>query len=300
MKKTFQKIVSLLLTIVMFTGIMPISAAQTSENGITAGDNDFLEFDDWIANNTFAEPNPFATTSMMSINSIDSLGYGSNGKFIAEPQAIEFDSTPISNRVQLEAIGRTQLVAAAGAEQLKDYHLNGKYHLIADIYLSGVEWVPIGNNNQPFTGTFDGQGHVINNLTITGERQYSGLFGYINSATIKNVGLENTDINVSRSSSSSANAGGISGQVSSSTISNCYNTGNITVTSSYYGSYAGGISGSGGIISNCYNTGIISAYSSSSAPSSSLAGGISGSGDAISNCYNTGNISASSTNTNTP
>jgi len=88
-------------------------------------------------------------------------------------------------------------------------------------------------------------------------------------------------------------AGGIVGSTSvNSTIENCYNTGEVSVTSSStYGAYAGGIAGFGSVIIEiCYNTGGISAKSLGNA----YACGIGGSAGAatIKNCYNTGDISA--------
>ena len=50
--------------------------------------------------------------------------------------------------------------------------------LQADIDLNGVAWTPIGTEEKPFTGTFDGQGHTISNLKLTGE-EYVGFFGYV-------------------------------------------------------------------------------------------------------------------------
>lgn len=62
-----------------------------------------------------------------------------------------------------------------------------------DIDLSGYsDWTPIGRSNtHPFVGTFDGQGHTINNMTINNsnpndEKEW-GLFGRVQDATIKNV-----------------------------------------------------------------------------------------------------------------
>lgn len=80
-------------------------------------------------------------------------------------------------------------------------------YLENDINMSGVGMRPIGspandvtkdkNASNYFAGTFDGQGHVIDNLVIeqdagTGEKGefvVTGLFGIIRSATLKNVVL---------------------------------------------------------------------------------------------------------------
>jgi The GLUG motif len=71
--------------------------------------------------------------------------------------------------------------------------LSGNYCLVNDIDASGVVFVPIGTLSFPFTGTFDGQGHTVNWLTISSSAQYVGLFG-VNSGIIRNVGLTNAII----------------------------------------------------------------------------------------------------------
>ena len=71
---------------------------------------------------------------------------------------------------------------------------------------------------------------------------------------------------------------------SSSTVTNCYNTGSVESS----GSYAGGVVGSlDGTVTNCYNTGSVSG--------SSLVGGVvaRASSSAVTNCYNTGSVESS-------
>src|SRR5882757_5587194 len=55
----------------------------------------------------------------------------------------------------------------------------------------GAGFMPIGSNTAPFTGTFDGLGHAISNLTINlPSMNYVGLFGVLGSAgVIRNTGL---------------------------------------------------------------------------------------------------------------
>jgi len=117
------------------------------------------------------------------------------GQFIAKIDPPIAGSIPISNRNQLAALGRTQQEANAGSRDLKEYHLDGTYHLVDDVDLSDAEWTPIGDYVNRFKGTFDGQGYVIYELNIS--RQYfAGLFGYVENATITNVGLEETQIDI--------------------------------------------------------------------------------------------------------
>jgi len=78
------------------------------------------------------------------------------GNFTTEIDSPAMGSTPISNRTQLEAMGRTQQAALMGPKYLKEYHLDGTYHLVDDIDLSGAEWIPIGDPANSFRGTFDG------------------------------------------------------------------------------------------------------------------------------------------------
>ena len=87
-------------------------------------------------------------------------------------------------------------------------NLSGRYLLTADIDLNGIEWTPIGafvmgggeegevpDQNAAFTGTFDGQGHIIRNLTIHQPEGWAlGLFGCIANAEIGNFTLENAAV----------------------------------------------------------------------------------------------------------
>ena len=87
-------------------------------------------------------------------------------------------------------------------------NLSGNYVLTADIDLAGMEWVPLGSfipgggeegevpdMNAAFTGTFDGQGHVIRNLAINQPEAWAvGLFGCAANAEIGNFTLENASV----------------------------------------------------------------------------------------------------------
>ena len=80
-------------------------------------------------------------------------------------------------------------------------NLGGNYILGQDIDLAGTNWDPIGgwisyDNNTPFTGTFDGNGYKIKNMTINRPTEdYIGLFGYVERGTIINLGIEGGTIN---------------------------------------------------------------------------------------------------------
>ncbi len=159
-------------------------------------------------------------------------------------------------------------------------------------YNDGQGWEPIGtDSSKPFFGSFDANGHTVTGLYcyLSGSGvQYAGLFGY-NQGFIQNLGLVDGNISVKAARSC---AGSVSGS-NSGTISNCYNTGSVSATTtSPTFSYAGGIAGyNSGIIGSCYNTGGVSATTTASGDCNSYAGGIAGQGNAD-NCYNTGSVSA--------
>ena len=157
-------------------------------------------------------------------------------------------------------------------------------------------WVPIGNYTTKFTGTFDGDGHEVSNMTVlmnsTSGDVYAGLFGLISGGSIKNTGVTG---NVYAASSSDVDAGGLAGN--SDSITNSYATGNVyaySSSSSYSITRAGGLAGCSDGITNSYATGNV--YVSSSSSNYTYAGGLTGGSysSSIINSYATGNVSASS------
>ena len=173
-------------------------------------------------------------------------------------------------------------------DYINDGNGDGKYFkLTADIDMSkacseesGTSWTPIGNDTNRFKGTFDGNGYKITGLYINSTSDYQGLFGYVGEGgTVKNLG-------VSGNVEGSESVGGVVGY-SSGTVTNCYNTGAVTGSSSSY--YIGGVVGySSGTVTNCYNTGNITG--------TSAVGGIVGYNyyGTVTNCYNIGDVTGSS------
>ena len=112
--------------------------------------------------------------------------------------------------------------------------------------LSG--WSPIGNNpisNTTFQGNFDGNGKKVLNIRINrSATSYIGLFGYVSSAHIHNLGVE-----IDQEIKGDQSVGGLIGRADNSIIENCYATGNVTGNS-----VVGGLVGlsSSSIIQNCY------------------------------------------------
>ena len=71
-----------------------------------------------------------------------------------------------------------------GAEIDADDFAGKTILLDADMDFTGETWTPIGTQERPFAGTFDGQGHTVT-YTVDGmEKSYQGLFAY-NSGTLR-------------------------------------------------------------------------------------------------------------------
>ena len=158
----------------------------------------------------------------------------------------------------------------------------GKYFKVtADIDLNNINWTPIGNSSNIFSGTFDGDGHTIRNLTIKQEYTFKALFGYVEGGTIQNLKLDNfnvkgtlhvgalvgfndggtiknitaTNINISDSGDGTdENLGGLVGTNQSGTVTDCTVSGTINTK----GITVGGVVGSNySTVSNCTFNGTI-------------------------------------------
>jgi hypothetical protein len=107
---------------------------------------------------------------------------------------------------------------------------------------------PVGDPTTKFTGTFDGEGHEIDGLSIhrTGGDEL-GLFGFVDTgASLSDVGLVN--VSVDADGSGSDNIAGLAGK-NKGTISDCYVTGTLDGNDDI-----GGIAGEneGGTIQRCF------------------------------------------------
>lgn len=80
------------------------------------------------------------------------------------------------------------------AQDLQDmkYFLSGNYALSCNIDGKNLQnFIPIGNNNAPFTGNFNGNGHKIENFNIsTPNKDQVGIFGIIAGTKLKKVLLD--------------------------------------------------------------------------------------------------------------
>ena len=136
----------------------------------------------------------------------------------------------------------------------------GKYILLSDLDMSGVEWTP-----WDFDGEFEGNGYTIYNLNITttGKSTYliydgnykkydtyaAGFFGILK-GSVSNLNLVAVNVNIA--TNNYIMAGTIAGITENATISNCTIYGKVELTTSAMTNGVGGVVGYGnGSVKNC-------------------------------------------------
>lgn len=128
---------------------------------------------------------------------------------------------------------------------------NAHYALTANINVSGLQMPVIGTSAKPFSGFFNGGGYTISNYTVIGTEHYTGLFGYVSNATIKNFTLNVTSLDAN----SYNYVGSVVGYASGATLIS-----DVTVNLSgnlkgdqYVGGFAGHLDlSSSGLVKNCH------------------------------------------------
>ncbi len=96
----------------------------------------------------------------------------------------------VPNKIEISTFAELQKIGNDIA-----YPLIANYELTKDIDASGLKFEPIGDSVRAFTGSFDGKNHVIKNLTIDEpNRDFTGMFGYMEGATVRNLTLQNTKV----------------------------------------------------------------------------------------------------------
>lgn len=185
--------------------------------------------------------------------------------------------------------------------------MSGNYALGANIDASATSnaaiwgangFIAIGTNTTPFTGQFEGLGHVITGLTSSNSTSNvsAALFGTITTAAqIRNVGV--LDVNLSSSVPGSGSYGNAAGVVGSNSglINNAYASGSLS-TPGY--AYIGGLVGkNSGTILNSSSSATISV---TNATLDTVIGGLVGLGtkaSKITGSYNTGAVTATAKHT---
>jgi hypothetical protein len=190
------------------------------------------------------------------------------------------DPYQISSLSNLYWLSQTQSAWSAGTYFVQTANIDASATSSWD---SNKGFSPIGTSSSAsFMGNYNGQEHTISGLSISRKSDntiYVGLFGYINGATISNLGMRNVN------SSAKDYIGGIVGNsTGGSNMSQCFVTGTLSGTD-----YVGGL------IGYCDNTTVSACYVNATLNQITVgAGGLIGysyTGTTISECYFAGVIS---------
>ena len=164
--------------------------------------------------------------------------------------------------------------------------------LTSDIDFNGTGLIPVAGNSDwlyiefestiaSFSGTLDGQGHVLRNAIIDQpNNRLVGLFGYVGTnGKILNLGVEAISV------VGASYVGGLAGR-SDGTITSCYATGRVgyEYTQNRPGSFGGLVGVNYGTIGNCYATGAVTGYNG-------VGGMVGQNSGSISGCFATGPVS---------
>ncbi len=137
--------------------------------------------------------------------------------------------------------------------------------LTADIDMSEYagRFRSIGSATSPYTGTFDGDGHIIDGISISGAR-YVGLFGSVSSG----AAISNLRLGPACTFSGSDYVAALVGQVRSGslTITSCGSEATVVATGSYAASMLGHMRSNAQVtVQDCYHMGSVQAQTGAAA-----------------------------------
>ena len=140
------------------------------------------------------------------------------------------------------------LVCAKIADDVKEIDMSTVCHKAdTEKQVAELSWTPIGNFDNNYQGTFDGNGKTISNLYINATSEFAGFFGYLAGGNIKNITFDNAKVN----STGYYYTGILAGYAGSCIFENIKTLGNCSVEGK---DITGGIAGIAvGNISNCEN-----------------------------------------------
>ena len=205
------------------------------------------------------------------INGIPVSEYGNNVSEGFDGEGTEHNPYLIKNASNLKQLANT---VNSGNSYSNTY-----FELSDNIDMTGEVFEPIGNQNNHFSGKFDGKGFVIKGLSVNAD-SYIGLFGYIENAFVNNVGVENAEF------TGWSNIGGIAGYSQQSIITNSFTRGS-TEGNDCVGALVG-YSGEGTLIQNCFSSMQHTKYQIYG----SVGGMVGYNCGALENCYYYGTINA--------
>ena len=161
------------------------------------------------------------------------------GAVVINGQVEELSSNAVAQINISTAEGLMAYAAAFNAKKYTAHYAN----LVADIDMTGKEWVPMSASNNSLRG-FDGEEHTISNLTTTESAgAYYGLFMSA-SFDIKNVTVKDAVLTYPSSVNDQARAGVIVGWLFSGNVTNCHVDGATIKASQKIGGIVGNVEAS--------------------------------------------------------
>jgi filamentous hemagglutinin family protein len=270
----------------------------TATMGTPGGNGDIFVNDavSWSASSTLtltAQRNINVNATMVATGNTAGISLAHNGKFTTGNSA----SITLSGSSPSVTIAGNSYTVVNSLAGLQAIGTTGNYALVSDIAAAGsaalnggAGFAPIGTYGAGFSGTLDGLGHTINNLTINRpSAQYVGMFGWVSNGAVQNLGL--TNVSITGWNSVGGLAGGANTAGAIPLIRNVYTTGTVDAAglASSGSGYAGGLIG--------YASGMVldSAYSAAQVSGAIYVGGLIGgtlNTNTLTNVYATGAVTS--------
>ena len=187
-------------------------------------------------------------------------GDGGDGEDGGDNGTVEGGDGSVEHPFEIDNNNAGNILQGIGKDP--NYPLDAHYVLTGHIVLTGQNnWIPIGDEDKPFTGSFNGNGYTITGMHINTTNGKKGQSMFSNAgigkdgttqAVVKNFGL----IDVYIDNVGGINEVGLTGVVVATNkgiLENIYIVGNTQIRGS--GDFVGGIVGkneTGGIVRNCF------------------------------------------------
>ena len=172
-----------------------------------------------------------------------------------------------ANAINIDSVGAYQTLASTSADWAKYFKVTAEIDFAGAGDINGIGNDGVGG----FLGTFDGDGHIISNITIAPTQVISGkrnstamfpMFGGLGKGTIKNLIVSGATVVGTSPNPERSYAAIVVGENAYGTISNCNINGAVTLTHTNCGYYAiaGLIVGANhGTVIDCVASGTVSA-----------------------------------------
>ncbi len=137
-------------------------------------------------NNQFSQNSSNNVMCISNYHMVNFYGHPDNieGLKYFEPARVE-NGKIINKNNNILLSSKDDLIALSNTPKFWD---NKSIALSSNIDLSDIKnWTPIGNESNPFSSKFNGNGYCISNINVESNSNNQGLFGYIKDSNINNV-----------------------------------------------------------------------------------------------------------------